>query len=309
VNAADRRAAVALLLTGRPEPDDGAVQPFLDFAAEHEMDLRHFWVGRDGRRPDAAVLLVPGVGKTAMLFCSPVADSGSVAGVGRLVRHAVAGLDPAEIGLVQSLLDQGQDLQRRAVEAGGLRFLAELTYMHRPGRATQPPPRLMLDDRPLRAVTWTEARRPLFAQAIADSYTDTLDCPGLRGLREMDDIIDGHMASGKFDPQDWRVWVDPGDRPAAVLLLAESAQGRGVELVYLGICPHARRRGLAKRIMQIALDRAARPNPVPLHLAVDARNHPARRLYAGLDFRHAGHKTALIATPGRPADAEAVEQE
>lgn len=298
---------MSLLLTGRPGADDAAVAPFETFARENELDLQHLWTASDGKRDVVAALIVPGVGRTAMLFLSPLSSgaSGRVELAGRLIAHALPHLDPEKICLAQALLDQGQPIQQRAIEAGGFRFLAELAYMHRPGKALAKLPPITLAGKTLDATHWSEPARTLFTRAISESYQDTLDCPGLLGLRDMDDIIAGHRATGRFNPQHWTVWHD-GDTPVAVLLLAESAAGRGFELVYLGVCPHARRQGLSRTIMQHALHTTAAGGSepptanTPLQLAVDDRNKPALRLYRGLGFRTSLRKTALIFTPTAP---------
>ncbi|MEL7087553.1 MAG: GNAT family N-acetyltransferase [Planctomycetota bacterium] len=303
VAAEDRRPALSLLLTGRPGAGDAAVAPFEAFARENKLDLQHLWTASDGKRAVAAALVVPGVGRTAMLFLSPLPSGtrGRIDLAGRMIAHAIGHLDPAKIRLVQALLDQGQPIQQRAIAAGGFRFLADLAYMHRPGKALPQRPPVELGGYALESTHWSEAARPLFTRAIADSYRDTLDCPGLLGLRDMDDIIDGHMATGRFNPRHWTVW-HRGDTPAAVLLLAESAAGRGFELVYLGVCLHARRQGLSRTIMQHALHITATGGSEPptgdnpLQLAVDHLNEPALRLYRGLGFRVSLRKTALIYT-------------
>ncbi|MEM9882812.1 MAG: GNAT family N-acetyltransferase [Planctomycetota bacterium] len=295
----ERPEAIAMLLTGRREASDAAVRPFLDFAAEHGLDLTDLWLGFEGRRLLATALVVPGVGRTAMLFASPAVSNARAELTGRLVGHALAHVEAGRFALVQALLEPGQDLQRRALEAGGMRHLAELAYMHRRGQAVGPLPPPKLDGRPLQAVTWSEAERPRFADAIESSYESTLDCPGLLGLRDIDDVIAGHMATGRFDPRRWTVWSDPDDgRPVAVVLLNESAAARGYELVYLGVCPHARGRGLSRPLMRRALDVTADLGAyAELFLAVDDANAPALRLYGGLGFRVSHRKTALIHTP------------
>lgn len=297
VGEALRRDALSVLLTGKRNPNEAAVRPFLAFAEQNELDLTGLWVAYDGKRMVAATLIVPGVGKTAMLFLSPVASGGRVTLSGQLVARAVAGLDGSNICLVQSLLEHGQTLQQRAIEAGGFRFLSELAYMQRAGKAFAPLPPVTLDGETLSPVNWAEANRPVFTEAISESYQDTLDCPGLLGLRDMDDIIAGHMATGRFDPTHWTVWRDGAGRPAAVLLLAESTGGAGFELVYLGVSPHARGRGLSKVLMRHALDLVDKYGRGDLFLAVDDRNEPALRLYRGLGFRVSVRKTALIYSP------------
>ncbi|MEM1107793.1 MAG: N-acetyltransferase [Planctomycetota bacterium] len=292
-----RNDALSVLLTGRPNAGDAAVRPFLTFAQENELDLESLWIAWDGKRMAASTLIVPGVGKTAMLFLSPMSSGGRVTIAGQLVAHALSTLDGQKIQLVQSLLEQGQTLQQRAIEAGGFRFLAELAYMQRPGKAYAPLPSVRFEGEVLTPVTWSESARPLFSEAIAQSYEDTLDCPGLLGLRGMDDIIAGHMATGRFDPAHWTVWHDAQKRPAAVLLMAESTGGTGFELVYLGVSPFARGRGLSKLLMRYALDLTDKHGRGDLFLAVDDRNEPALRLYRGLGFRVSVRKTALIYTP------------
>ncbi len=299
-----RAEALGVLLTGRLRAGEAVSRPFLDFAAKQDLDLSYLWMVREGRRSAVATLIVPGVGRTAMLFLSPLAVEGSVPQAGRLVGHAIDEIDPRRVNLVQGLLEPGQELNQRALEVGGMSHLADLAYMCRSGcRTASPVPTVKLGGRALEVTTWSDAARPTFARAILESYEDTLDCPGLRGLREIDDVIAGHQATGKFNPADWIVWSDEKRGPAAVLLLAGSSEGNGAELVYLGVVPWARRRGLARQIMEVALNRTARIAEAHggggdgLHLAVDDRNRPALKLYHDLGFRLTLHKTALIAVP------------
>ncbi|MBB6430000.1 GNAT family N-acetyltransferase [Algisphaera agarilytica] len=297
VGQALQRDALSVLLTGQRNPDDPAVAPFLAFAQQNSLDLSGLWVAWDGRRLAASTLIVPGVGKTAMLFLSPVGSHGRVSLSGQLIAWALSEVDAVKIRLIQTLLEQGQNLQQRAFEAGGFRFLAELAYMQRPGKVFAPLPPVTLDGEILTPVHWSESARPVFSQAISESYEGTQDCPGLLGLREMDDIIAGHMATGRFDPAHWTVWRDGLGRPAGVLLLAESTGNAGFELVYLGVSPHARGQGLSKVLMRYALDLTHKHGRGDLFLAVDDRNTPALRLYQGLGFRVSIRKTALIYTP------------
>ena len=85
--------------------------------------------------------------------------------------------------------------------------------------------------------------------------------------------------TGSFDPALWRLGRLPGDpEAAAILLLAGPADRDAWEVAYLGLTPPARGRGLGRAALAHALD-LARPNVSRLELAVDARNHPANRLY------------------------------
>ena len=80
----------------------------------------------------------------------------------------------------------------------------------RDGRTDLPPGATPPGDRPagpaagfrLARIT-RRAVHALFAETILQTYRDSLDCPGLNGVRQIEDIIAGHKASGEFDPALW----------------------------------------------------------------------------------------------------------
>ncbi len=84
------------------------------------------------------------------------------------------------------------------------------------------------------------------------------------------------------------------DRPAGALLLNPSSQGRCIELVYLGLAPPARGRGLGGMLLRHGL-RLVRKRPERLMtLAVDEQNAPAMKLYRRERFRRIMRRAALI---------------
>ena len=139
-----------------------------------------------------------------------------------------------------------------------------------------------------------------FARAIEASYEQTADCPGLVGLRRIEDIIAGHMAAGQFVPELWLALRRRGE-PVGVMLVNELTQGAGFELVYLGIAAPYRGQGLARSLLAYGLGQASvrgranwgTDNP-RLHLAVDEANPAARQLYARFGFRASTRKLAMI---------------
>jgi ribosomal protein S18 acetylase RimI-like enzyme len=290
VEPALRRDALALLLTGRLGGDEAAVNRFLDFAEQQGLNTEHFFVARSGRRILGCALLVPGAGRTAMAFVNPIAAAEQVGDIGALIAHATAALDPMAVRVVQALLEPNQNLEREAYERAGYWKLAVLVYMQ--CRAVRQAVALELP-RGLRALTWDDARREVFAAAIEASYRDTLDCPGLMGMRTIDDILAGHLATGEFDPSLWHVILD-GDKPSGVLLLSRVLEGRSLELVYLGLAPSVRGRGVAQRLMRFGLSEAHRRGAAGMILAVDEDNAPALKLYRGLGFVPNTKKVAMI---------------
>ena len=65
------RQALAVLLTGRTDSSDPAVQQFLNFPCSQGLRLDELWVARQGTKPIASVLIVPSAGHTAIMFLSP----------------------------------------------------------------------------------------------------------------------------------------------------------------------------------------------------------------------------------------------
>src|SRR5262249_6047685 len=101
----------------------------------------------------------------------------------------------------------------------------------------------------------------------------------------------------RFAAERWQLGHIPGEpESAAVLLLAELPDRDAWEVVYLGLTPRARNRGLGRTVLRHALE-LARAHVPRLEPAVDLRNAPAVRLYQSAGFtirdRRAVHLTLL----------------
>jgi RimJ/RimL family protein N-acetyltransferase len=132
-----------------------------------------------------------------------------------------------------------------------------------------------------------------FARTIQATYENSLDCPTLSGLRQIEDVIASHKASGEFDPNHWFLLYER-ENPVAVLLLAHSPRTDAMELVYLGLTPPARGRGLGTLALRKALRTALEADIGRLTLAVDAGNDPALKLYYRHGMERIGSKLAMI---------------
>jgi ribosomal protein S18 acetylase RimI-like enzyme len=151
-----------------------------------------------------------------------------------------------------------------------------------------------------------------FVSAIAETYRHSLDCPALNGLRDMNDVLAGHKASGEFDPALWVLLCEhvPGAAHVGsthvahgVLLLSKMPPGDSLELVYLGLTPAARGRGLGDLLVKEALAAVAAQGASRLSLAVDSGNAPALKLY----YRHGLHRIASKLALMRVLEAPAQE--
>lgn len=291
--AQDQRLALAVLLTGSDNPRDPAVQQFLNFARTQSLSLDELWLAQQGHEPVAAALIVPCAGKSAMAFTSPAAGEKRLASASQVMRAACEAQDPRKVRLIQALIDPHQQRAAQSLTAAGFNDLAVLSYMQ---AKAQPQGKAMdMQAAGLEVYHWSQANRDYFARAILASYEDTLDCPGLVGKREIDDIIASHQAAGVFRPALWYALYQ-GDNPAGVMLLNEVPASDAWELVYLGLSVPFRGQGLAHKLLGHALHAVADQGASSLILAVDERNTPAVRLYRDAGFVVTGRKRALIFT-------------
>lgn len=288
--ADEQRAALSLLMTGRVRPHDPAVDQFIQFAAEQTLCLDELWASFVHRMPVAAALITPAAGRAGMLFMSPPTTDANRPREATLIRTACAAQDPHRIRLVQALLDPFQKAHERTLLDAGFSGLASLIYMQGP---IVPPRHSVMLESGLEVHAWSRETRPIFAESILASYESTLDCPGLLGLRHIDDILAGHIASGIFTPELWTAVTHQG-KPVGVALINLSTQPNTAELVYLGLSPPWRGRGLGKKMLLRGMSMASLRQAGTLMLAVDDRNKSAMRLYESMRFVSTTRKVALI---------------
>jgi ribosomal protein S18 acetylase RimI-like enzyme len=299
---AERQAdAMGALLAAGPS----AARRFIDQAVRASIRLDYLWclADRDGRYR-MAVLSVPSLGRTAMLIASRARTSKDVPELARLIRAAADGSE-SESDLAQGLLDPTHSLDILAYEMAGLERMALLEYLERAlpraGTLARPEipagwsieaaaPRTILSGDDASRLP-AEARATLTA-VLESTYVDTLDCPGLAGLRATSDVLDGHFGVGARR----RHWLILRRNGAAcgVCLLNDSPDGTSSELAYFGLAPAVRGLGLARILLAAALHEVSAARVGAITLAVDARNAPAKRLYASNGFRQTTSRVALV---------------
>lgn len=296
------------LLCSKASPDDRAAAlssvlgstvasapAFERRAASQGVDLTHLWTAHHDGRLVAATLLIPHPGRTALLMSTAPRDHTHAAQVGTLITATLqAGFQLPQIRLVQALSSPNESLRASAWAAGGMRHLATLEYMERPmhGVAVRSIP----VPAPFRLAPWNPNDRPMLEALLTQTYQDTLDCPGLAELRTPSDIVDGHLAAGEHHASLWTIAFE-NERPVGALLLAPSPSTDSTEVIYLGLVPEARGRGLGSALLAHGMALAAqRPEP-NIALAVDARNSPALALYAHAGFCALRRREAFVAHP------------
>jgi ribosomal protein S18 acetylase RimI-like enzyme len=256
-----------------------ALRGWVRRAASSGIPLQHFYGAFDARdRLTAAAVLSPQVGRTGLLFVAPPGRRGGP-DLTRVVQQCCRDGPRDRLVLVQSLLTSDELHERQALAAAGFQDLTSLAYMQTRLSRSLPEPAIPAD---VELCGYQPALHEQFVQATDCSYRQSLDCPRLRGLRQTCDVLAGHRAVGVFDAQLWTL-VRIAGQPAGVVLLNRVPAAASVELVYLGLAPEHRGRGLATVLLRRAMAQCARRGEAYLTLAVDVDNAPAMALY-----RHAG---------------------
>ena len=266
-----------------------------------ELELGGLWAARRRGRIVGALLTQPLAGRAAGVWPPEVSGAwGRHSLAAGLVRAAAEGLRARGVRLLQALLDPALPRSAgAALAAGGLPRITELVYLTRP---TAPPLGLPPGAPRLSWSGFEAVQEPHFRATLAATYEGTFDMPELAGVRSLDDVLDGHRASGRFDPGRWRLGrlsaSDGGaPEPVAILLIADQPERPSWEVTYLGLVPSARGRGLGRAALAHALELAA-PCQERLDLAVDVRNAPAVRLYQAAGFRPYARRAVHLAILG-----------
>ena len=305
------RQAIGRVIAPNEPIDSERVNSFLSYADLRQLDLSHTWcVLEGGGKVIAAALAIPAPGRAVMMFASEEKEPRSRRAGSCVIERASRSVAGAV--LAQVLIEPDEAEQQSMFMEGGFQRLTTLSYMQRP-LPTRPPAAIRDWPAEVSIISWQELQSTLregnparstekdcedetrreFIAALDASYEQTRDCPGLKGIRTTEDVLAGHLDTGEFDPSLWTM-VRFRDEPAGVLLFSYVAERQAYELVYIGLAPSVRGKGVASRLLQHGLRQlCGRPGRY-ITLAVDEENQPALKLYKKLGFAVTGRRTALI---------------
>jgi ribosomal protein S18 acetylase RimI-like enzyme len=197
-----------------------------------------------------------------------------------LLSKAIDYLRSRDASIVQAQLEAHSGEPAQVLRAGGFEPFCELMYLSSEAQdfSTAPPAAR------LRFEPYSRANHARLVRVVEETYRDTFDCPRLNGLRDVEDVLEGYKAIGQFDASRWFI-VRHEARDVGCLLLTAYHEPPFWELVYQGIVPWARGRGLGADVTRHAQWLAGQAGVEQLVLAVDAANDPALAVYAAAGFR------------------------
>ncbi|MHC4177084.1 MAG: GNAT family N-acetyltransferase [Planctomycetota bacterium] len=228
-------------------------------------------------------------GKTAILWPPRIATDEPAATAAKLLGAACDHLARQPVCMAQALLETEAPPDAPTLLEGGFERLAKLFYLVSPeGEFPNRPPQGPLDFQ-----QYTPAGHRRLARVVEATYGQTLDCPRLNGVRQIEDALAGYRATGVFDPRRWLI-VRHEDRDVGCLLMADHPKDGNYELVYMGVAASARGRGWGRNIARQAQWRTRQAGRPRLVLAVDAANEPALRIYTAVGFRAWDRRWAYV---------------
>jgi len=281
------RQALELLCDFVPAPSRAVrIEEILADVEAGQSSLAGLQVMLSGGCVVGAIWCVLAPGRVAALL--PPAVSPGSPGVWRsdLALAGIAWGKSRGASMALALLDRGEKPDWLA--ASGLWWLADLEYLALP----LPPASSLPDDLAFEVIAPDETAR--LSTLLERTYRDTLDCPGLEGLRQISDTIAGYLKSGVHVPA-WWLAARHADQDVGCILMADLPREDRVELLYMGLVPEVRGRGWGKALIRKAIALAGTTARRQLVLAVDARNEPAVRAYLGEGFQTWQARTAYVA--------------
>ena len=195
--------------------------------------------------------------------------------------------------MIQALLTPDLPREAEPLLAVGFRHVSDLLYL---GSMAEEFPR----EKPCTALEfdpYSPALHDRLARLVEATYVDTLDCPAVNGVREIDDVLLGYRATGEFESRHWLI-VRHGSLDIGCLIVANHPGQDTCELIYMGVLPEARGRGWGILMVRYAQWLASQSGQSRLVLAVDAANEPALRMYAFTGFRAWDKRSVFVKVLG-----------
>lgn len=299
VDSARWTEALSLLFSRfSPAERDQYVAEVMESAERGELDFSGLLIAEADGKPVGAGLYAVQADKTAFVWPPGVAPTaGQPTEVADAILQEIGRrIDDADAWLGQCLLEPDAHADRVALARNGFAHYADLSFLVYSLSSPLPPSA----DIPFETVVFDPAANAgRFADVLEQTYIGTLDCPRLSGLRSGSEALAGHQLTGRFSPSRWKIYrLDHED--VGVLLLTDHPDENAWEVVYMGIVPAWRGRGLGRAMLLAGLHDARAAGRGAVTLAVDTANDYAKKTYKDIGFVEAGTRAVHIRAGSRP---------
>jgi ribosomal protein S18 acetylase RimI-like enzyme len=210
-----------------------------------------------------------------------------------LMRELCRRIDAGSIRLAQCLLSPDDDVESAVLTRHGFDRAADMYFLARPITQADLVPSTDRTDNRVTVESYRPENAERFERLVEETYRGSLDCPYLNGIRTGPEAIASHKLSGQFNAARWALYSVNGE-DAGVLLLNDHPDQDAVELVYLGVAPHARGQGLGRQMLRGGLSESARLGQAVMFLAVDCENCFANSLYGEFEFTELARRHVML---------------
>ena len=291
-----RRAEAFALVFSHQSPDERQrqVEVLMEAVASGEISPQGLLGTSRGGQLTGAVFAKVEPGRAAMVWTPRLIDGEPKATAAKLLDAASQWLAGRDVRIAQIQVELDHHNDDALARAHGYQSLGDLLYLvAAEGQFPVRLPQCPLDFEP-----YDVENHKRLAKVVEATYQETLDCPQLNGVREIEDVIEGYRATGVFDPSRWLIVRHDG-KDVGCLLLADHPEHENWELVYMGVAAAHRGHGWGMAIARHAqwlTRQAGRPRLV---LAVDAGNAPAIKMYAAVGFQAWERRSVLLRVFGQ----------
>jgi mycothiol synthase len=205
----------------------------------------------------------------------------------QLLLSLLNALRQRQVQVVQALVADAQGAEARLLTAAGLKHVAELEYLvSLTGTFPSAPP--VRED--LLLEPYAPQQHARLAQLVERTYEGSLDCRAAEGMRAIDDVLADYRGTKAVEAGRWLIARErdrdsgaPGNA-VGCLIMADDPTHKQSELMYIGVTPEARGRGLGLSLVRHAQWMTGVAGRTRLVLAVDAANDPAMAMYTAAGF-------------------------
>lgn len=208
----------------------------------------------------------------------------------QLIAEANQFIDRQRVAVAQVLSDPLNESCAPLFRAAGYEHVVELDYLVSTRPASNSPNATPAG---IDYERFQPTMRQRLLQVIGRTYESSQDCPGMNGVRQLDDVLDGYQHTGSSGDTNWYLIVE-NDEDIGCLLLADHPQDDRWEMIYLGVTPEQRGRSIGLAAAKYAQDLALQAGRARVTLAVDATNLPAQSVYQKAGFIRWDRKRVLL---------------
>lgn len=240
-------------------------------------------------QPDESAFLWPPVVQHASL-ADEIAD--------QLLQSASEQITQAGTRFIQVLLEPEEMDSEAMLVRNGFEVLSDLVYLQRP--LSEPLPER--SELQLQAVVYDKkSNSERFARVLEQTYEATLDCPTFTAIRDGMSALHSHQFSGIFTPEKWCLYQLDGE-DVGLLLLNDHPDQSAWEVVYMGVVPAFRGRGIGRALLIECLHAVAGSGRDFVLLAVDCENRFALKIYYETGFLELAERRVFIRNCSLPAN-------